>query len=91
MAAGQIRINPEEVDQVAKEFRAKGQESQQIIQTLDSRINNLAGNWDGHTKDRFMQDFAEAKKNMQNFVQLLDNISNALTQIATKFRQTDQA
>ncbi|WP_370589260.1 hypothetical protein [Thermoactinomyces sp. CICC 10521] len=28
---------------------------------------------------------------MDNFVQLLDNISQALTQIAMKFRQTDQA
>ncbi|MBA4496553.1 WXG100 family type VII secretion target, partial [Paenactinomyces guangxiensis] len=43
------------------------------------------------TKQRFFQDFQEARKNMENFVHLLDNISQALTQIATKFRQTDQA
>ncbi|MBA4543287.1 MULTISPECIES: WXG100 family type VII secretion target [Thermoactinomyces] len=86
-----ILINPDEIDAVAKDFQAKREQSQQLIQQLDSRINGLEGHWDGMTKQKFFQDFQEAKKNMQNFVQLLDNISQALTQIATKFRQTDQA
>jgi WXG100 family type VII secretion target len=86
-----ILINPDEVDAVAKEFQAKREQSQQLINSLDARINGHEGHWDGMTKQRFFQDFQEAKKNMNNFVQLLDNISHALTQIATKFRQTDQA
>jgi WXG100 family type VII secretion target len=86
-----ILINPDEVDAVAKEFKAKREESQQIINSLAQRINGMEGQWDGMTKQRFFQDFQEAKKNMDHFVQLLENISQALTQIATKFRQTDQA
>jgi WXG100 family type VII secretion target len=86
-----ILINPDEVEAVAKEFQAKREQSQQIINSLSSRIHGLEGQWDGMTKQRFFHDFQEAKKNMDNFVQLLDNISQALTQIATKFRQTDQA
>jgi WXG100 family type VII secretion target len=86
-----ILINPDEVDAVAKEFQAKREQSQQIINSLAQRINGMEGQWDGMTKQRFFRDFQEAKKNMDHFVQLLENISQALTQIATKFRQTDQA
>lgn len=86
-----ILINPDEVEGVAKDFKSKREQSQQIITALNQRINSLEGQWDGMTKQRFFQDFQEAKKNMENFTQLLDNISQALSQIATKFRQTDQA
>jgi len=85
-----ILINPDEVEAVAKEFQAKKEQSQQIINSLAQRIHGLEGQWDGMTKQRFFQDFNEAKKNMDNFTQLLENISTALNQIATKFRQTDQ-
>ncbi|MBA4496409.1 WXG100 family type VII secretion target [Paenactinomyces guangxiensis] len=85
-----ILITPEEVEQVAQQFKAKREESSQIINVLNQQIQGLEGQWDGMTKQRFFQDFQEARKNMENFVHLLDNISQALTQIATKFRQTDQ-
>jgi WXG100 family type VII secretion target len=86
-----ILINPDEVDAVAREFQAKREQSQQLINSLTQRIHGLEGQWDGMTKQRFFQDFHEAKKNMDNFVLLLDNISQALTQIAEKFRQADQS
>ncbi|SEM94267.1 WXG100 family type VII secretion target [Lihuaxuella thermophila] len=86
-----ILINPDEVEAVAKEFQAKREQSLQIINALNQRIQSLEGQWEGMTKRSFFRDFQEAKKNMDNFAQLLENISQALTQIATKFRQTDQA
>lgn len=91
MAGHRIQIDPDQLESIAKEFQAKRQESDQIIQTLDSRIQSLHGQWQGRTSDRFFVDFEEAKQNMKNFTQLLENISTALNQIAQKFRQTDQA
>ena len=87
----QIQIDPDHVEQVAKQFQAKRQESEQIIQHLRSQINSLEGQWEGMTKQRFFNDFQEAEQNMKNFTLLLENISTALKQIATKFRQTDEA
>ncbi|MCF6135453.1 WXG100 family type VII secretion target [Thermoactinomyces vulgaris] len=87
----QIQIDPDHVEQVAKQFQAKRQESEQIIQHLKGQITGLEGQWKGMTKERFFSDFQEAEQNMKNFTLLLENISTALTQIATKFRQTDQA
>ncbi len=87
----QIQIDPDHVEQVAKQFQAKRQESEQIIQHLSCQITGLEGQWKGMTKERFFSDFQEAEQNMKNFTLLLENISTALTQIATKFRQTDQA
>lgn len=85
-----IQINPDQLDQIAGQFDAKRQESEQIIQHLRNQINNLEGEWLGNTKDRFFNDFNQAEQNMKNFTLLLENISTALKQIATKFRQTDQ-
>ncbi|MGA8941223.1 MAG: WXG100 family type VII secretion target [Thermoactinomyces sp.] len=86
-----IQIDPSQLEAIAKEFQAKRQESEQIIQTLNSRIQSLEGQWQGMTQRRFFTDFQEAKKNMDNFTMLLENIATALNQIAQKFRQADQA
>ncbi|MBH8593633.1 WXG100 family type VII secretion target, partial [Paenactinomyces guangxiensis] len=68
-----ILITPEEVEQVAQQFKVKREESSQIINALNQQIQGLEGQWDGMTKQRFFQDFQEARKNMENFVHLLDN------------------
>ncbi|MBA4542719.1 WXG100 family type VII secretion target [Thermoactinomyces daqus] len=61
-----------------------------IIHNLDQRIDRLEGHWNGMTKQRFFQILPRRKKNMGQ-LRADTNISQALTQIATKFRQTDQA
>jgi uncharacterized protein YukE len=50
--------------------------SQQIIHSLNSKIHGLEDRWDGMTKQRFFQYFSEAKKNMDNLVQLLDSLDS---------------
>ncbi|MFM1652484.1 WXG100 family type VII secretion target [Brevibacillus sp. B_LB10_24] len=86
-----ILITPDQVDAVANEFRQGREQSQQIIDRLNQQVNNMEGQWDGMTKQRFFQEFQEANKQMSNFLQLLESISQELTQIAARFRQADES
>ncbi|MDO7905719.1 WXG100 family type VII secretion target [Paenibacillus sp. JX-17] len=89
--AGRILITPEQVDQVANQFKSSGEQSQQIVSQLTSSIQGMEGQWEGMTKQRFFQEFQEASKQMQQFVTTLNSISQELTAIANKFRTVDQA
>ncbi|MFB5265207.1 WXG100 family type VII secretion target [Paenibacillus enshidis] len=89
--AGGILITPEQVDQVANQFKQSSEQSQQIVSSLNLSIQGMEGQWDGMTKQRFFQEFQEASKQMQSFVQTLNSISQELTAIANKFRTVDQA
>lgn len=88
--AGRILISPEQVDQVANQFKQSGEQSQQIVASLTQAINGMEGQWEGMTKQRFFQEFQEANKQMQLFVQTLNSINQELAAIATRFRTVDQ-
>ncbi|UHA72075.1 WXG100 family type VII secretion target [Paenibacillus sp. 481] len=84
-----IMITPEEIDGVAGQFKRASSESQSLIGNLNTQINGLHGRWEGMTQQRFFQEFEQAKKNMNEFVTLLESINTQLTQISTRFRQAD--
>ncbi|MCM3340096.1 MULTISPECIES: WXG100 family type VII secretion target [unclassified Paenibacillus] len=88
--AGRILVTPEQIDQVANQFRQSGDQSQQIVSTLTQSIQGMEGQWEGMTKQRFFQEFQEANKQMQSFVQTLNTISEELKAIAQKFRTVDE-
>ncbi|WP_374015705.1 WXG100 family type VII secretion target [Paenibacillus thiaminolyticus] len=88
--AGRILITPEQMDQVANQFKQGGEQSQQVVSGLTQAIQGMEGQWEGMTKQRFFQEFQEASGQMQAFVQTLNGISEELRTIANKFRTIDQ-
>lgn len=89
--AGRILITPEQVEQVANQFKQSGEQSQQIVNSLTQSVNGMEGQWDGMTKQRFFQEFQEASRLMNSFVQTLESISTELRAIAQKFRMADES
>ncbi|MDR0266682.1 WXG100 family type VII secretion target [Paenibacillus sp.] len=89
--SGRILITPEQVDTVANQFKQSGEQSQQLVSSLTQAIQGMEGQWEGMTKQRFFQEFQEANKQMQSFVQILNSISQELTAIAQKFRTVDES
>lgn len=89
--AGRITISPEQVDQVAAQFKQSSEESRQIIAGLTHSIQQMEGEWEGMSKERFVQQFQEADKQMKSFMFILENISQELTLISQKFRTIDQS
>lgn len=84
-----ILITPEEVRQIAAQFKQKSDESQAMVNDLSTTINNLDQNWDGCANQKFMGDFAQWQTSMGHFVVLLDEINKQLQGIAERFEQAD--
>ncbi|WP_106765957.1 WXG100 family type VII secretion target [Paenibacillus faecalis] len=89
--AGRILITPEQVEQVANQFKQSSEQSQQIVNSLTQSVNGMEGQWDGMTKQRFFQEFQEASRLMNSFVLTLESISTELKAIAQKFRMADES
>jgi len=85
-----ILVTPEQVHEVANQFNSASQESEQMVQRLESTMGNLAPNWDGMTAQRFYGDYENWRTNMRTFVELLAQVSQELHAIADRFAAADQ-
>lgn len=84
-----ILITPQELDELAAQFKQANHECLDITTNLTSRINSLNSRWTGMTQHRIFQEYESAKKNMEQFLQHLDQMNMEITQIAMRFRQAD--
>ena len=85
-----ILVTPEEVHNVANQFSQASQESQDMINRLESTMSNLEPQWEGMTKQRFYQEYQNWRNQMRSFVDLLNQISQELHAIADRFAAADQ-
>ena len=85
-----ILVTPEEVRNVATQFKQKSQQSQEMVSSLESTIGNLQAQWEGMTSQRFYQQYAEWKGTMTQFVEMLNQIGLELDAIAERFAAADQ-
>lgn len=86
----QIRITPQEMEEVANTFQSGAEQCQDVIDRLNSTMDGLLNNWEGVTQKAYYQEFQEQKQNMTNFVSLLNLIHDDLVTIAGRFREADQ-
>lgn len=85
----QIRVSPDQLRQLSGQFKTASQDSQNIMGNLESSVNNMQGEWEGATQQQFLQEFGQWKASMNQFTQLLDNISQELNNYATKLESID--
>jgi len=85
-----ILITPEEVRQVAAQFKQCSDESNAMVQKLSTTINGMHQTWAGMSSQKFFADFETWNKTMQQFVGLLDGINQQLLVIAERFERADQ-
>ncbi|ANS74111.1 type VII secretion protein EsxA [Paenibacillus yonginensis] len=88
--AGRIMVNPEQIEEMARQFLQGGEQSRQIIAGLTQMVNSLEQEWEGLSKQRFFHEFQEADKQMQAFVSMLESIGEELAAMSNKFRALDQ-
>ncbi len=86
----QIRITPEEMETVAAKFGTGASQVEDIRRNLETTMNGLINNWEGATQKSYVSEFETRKKNMQEFVELLNVIERELKVIAQNFRNADQ-
>ncbi len=89
--AGQIRMSPEELKARAQVY---GQGSDQITEVLNKLKNlqdQLRGEWEGRSFERFDDQFRELEPKVQNFSQLLIEIQTQLQKTAQAMQEQDEA
>lgn len=85
-----ITITPEQVEEMARHFVSGGEQSRQIMARLQQSVQSLEQDWEGVSKQRFVQDFQEADKQMQALARMLESIALELNALANRFRLIDQ-
>jgi WXG100 family type VII secretion target len=86
----QIVVSPSRLEAVARTFEAKKSETESMINTLKSTMNNLDAEWDGVAQNKFYGEWNEMIPKMVQFTNLLGEIASELRRIAQVFRETDE-
>lgn len=85
-----IKVTPEQVHQVANQFKQASTQSQEMVSRLGSTMSGMQPEWEGMTQQRFYSDYEQWKTSMTQFVQLLNQIGTQLDAIADRFTAADQ-
>jgi WXG100 family type VII secretion target len=86
----QIVVSPERLESVANTFDGKKSETENMISALRSMMDSLDADWDGVAQHKFYNEWNEMLPKMNQFTQLLGEISSELRRIAQVFRETDE-
>ena len=88
--AGEIRINYQEMRTVSREFQQQSEATQQIINSLNSRTQQLMMVWEGAAEQSFMQELESCNQRLRRVPEMLQQISQALNQTADRIEQAEQ-
>jgi WXG100 family type VII secretion target len=86
----QIVVSPERLESVARTFDSKKTETESMIRSLRSTMDSLDADWDGVAQQKFYGEWNEMIPKMNQFTDLLGEISSELRRIAQVFREADE-
>lgn len=87
---GQIKVTPEQLEEVAKEVNKAHNDSKAKIEGLTKKLNDLQSRWDGMKRERFYSTFNDSKKkDFDLYLATLLEVEKELKKAANKFRQQD--
>ncbi|MBN1872644.1 MAG: WXG100 family type VII secretion target [Anaerolineae bacterium] len=86
----EITVAPERLESVARTFDAKKNDTESMISTLRSTMNDLNSDWDGVAQNKFYAEWDEMLPKMNQFTDLLGEIASELRRIAREFRELDE-
>ena len=86
----QIVVSPERLESVASTFESKKAETENMISALRSTMDSLDADWDGVAQHKFYNEWNEMLPKMNQFTELLGELSTELRRIAQVFRETDE-
>jgi len=85
-----IKLTPDQIHQVATQFKQSSQQSQDMVSRLQTTMSSLQPDWEGLTQQRFYGEYQQWRTSMTQFVQMLDSIGKQLDAIADRFAAADQ-
>ena len=86
----EIKVKPEQLEQIAKNISEMQTHSQNIQQNLNQSMFSIQMQWQGSTSQRFYGEFMRSTKLMEAYIRNLQVTEKELRRIAQKFRQADE-
>lgn len=89
--AGQIRVTPEELRSAASFLDGKREEINGAVNALNSKINEMASNWEGASQSSFIAQFNEKVLPVlqKDFPEIMTGISSQINSAANTLEQAD--
>jgi WXG100 family type VII secretion target len=79
-----------ELRHLGGEFKAAGQQTEQVVSQLRQAVGQVEPLWEGSVKDVFFQRYQEWETSLRQFSQFLETVGDRLENMATGFEETDQ-
>lgn len=86
---GSISVRPQQVESLAASIRSNSQQIQQHLDDLDAQVKVLIDQWDGSAREAYYRAQSEWNSKIQEMNQILGQISQATSQIATDYVDSD--
>ncbi len=91
MAAGNIRVTPEQLQSISGQLNSGAGEIESINSQLKSQVAPLGGDWAGVAQARFHELWAEWERSSQGIQHALQGISQLMGQASMNYADTEQA
>ncbi|MBA2875705.1 WXG100 family type VII secretion target [Thermaerobacillus caldiproteolyticus] len=88
--SGVIRLTPEELRAVARQYNNESSNVTELISRLDNMSSHLQEIWEGASSQAFVQQYHELRPSFEKMAVLLNEISQQLHNSATILESTDQ-
>ncbi|WP_242251942.1 WXG100 family type VII secretion target [Bacillus cereus group sp. BfR-BA-01379] len=86
----EIKVKPEQLEQIAKNISEMQTHSQNIQQNLNQSMFSIQMQWQGATSQHFYGEYMRSMGLMESYIRNLQVTEKELRRIAQKFRQADE-
>lgn len=84
-----LRLDYEALDDAARTLITQGETFADCIQVMTNVVNGLPDIWEADTCDKYVEQYNEAEKTLQEVRQLIQDMADQMTTIAANFREAD--
>ncbi|HFK1433245.1 TPA: WXG100 family type VII secretion target [Bacillus cereus] len=86
----EIKVKPEQLEQIAKNISEMQTHSQNIQQNLNQSMFSIQMQWQGATSQHFYGEYMRSMRLMESYIRNLQVTEKELRRIAQKFHQADE-
>lgn len=84
-----IQVDPDVLDQKAKDIRSYKQQHDEAISKLNALVDGLSGEWVGTAQKNYVNSYNEYKSSFATFSERMEELAKALNTKATEYRSAD--
>ncbi|MBM7694485.1 WXG100 family type VII secretion target [Peribacillus deserti] len=88
--SGNIRLTPEELRGVARQYQTESSNVQELVSRLDNMSSHLQEIWEGASSQAFAEQYQQLRPSFEKMMTLLGEVSQQLNSSANVLEDTDQ-